>query len=138
MSSELKTRLDALKAAFAARVPLRIVTRVYRDRAHIDRADLVKGVYLIAAMGEKNFTNVTGYEAMDGRQSILIAGDIMVDEALDGASVEDAEFEMIEEIKALCRNLPSTLCTMNLVAYQQSGQMEAPYGWVLAQLEYIP
>lgn len=136
--SELSTRMDALAAAFAARVPTRVVTRSYRQNMMIPDADLLAGVYALISMGENDFTNAPGYNAMDGVQRVLIIGDIRLAETQTGKDVEDAEFTMIEEVKGLCRNLPADLCVFDLIAWQQSGQQDHPYGWISCSLEYRP
>ncbi len=136
--SELGTRMAALAAALAARQPARVVTRDYMDRAQRPQADLLKGVYTFLSMGEHGFTNAPGYNAQDGRQRVIVIADIQVAEDAAGSDLEEAEFTMVDEMKGLCRNLPANLCVFNLESWQQSGQLEKPYGWVSFSLEYVP
>lgn len=140
--SELGDRLEALRAALAAQFPLRVVKRKAVDPANQPRADMVKGIYTIITQGEEGFTNVSGYEAEDARQQILILADFVIDAAggneADGEAIENAEFVMRDEVKAFCKNLPATLCALHLRAWAQSQQTVAPFGWAIFQLEYIP
>lgn len=136
--SELGTRMEALKAAFALRVPARVVTRVYLDSQMRPLEHLQAGVYSLISMGESDFTNAPGYNAQDGKQRVIIIGDILLTESATGKDVEEAEFTMIEEVKGLCNNLPADLCVFNLIAWQQSGQQQAPWGWISCSLEYVP
>lgn len=136
--SELGTRMTALADALAARQPERIVTRDYLDRAVRKDEDLEKGVYTLLSMGERGFTNVPKYNAMDAKHRVIIVADIKVAEQATGSDLEEAEFLMIDEVKDLCRNLPAGLCVFDLESWQQSGQLERPYGWVSFSLEYKP
>jgi hypothetical protein len=136
--SELSTRMDIIKNSLAAMYPARVVSRDVRDPAMIDRADLLKGVYTIVGMPESDYTNVNGYEAMDGRQQFLILGDLVLTDNQGGSKVEDAEGTMIDEIKAWVRSRPESLCLVNLKRVVPSGQTANPYGWIVCELEYQP
>jgi hypothetical protein len=136
--SELSTRMGLIKDALGAMYPDRIVTRDFRDPADRSAADLARGIYTLLSASEGNFTNVPGYSAQDGRQDMVIVADIQIHEDDAPSNVEDAEFDFVDEIKAFARSLPDTLCTMNLMSWVQSGQVAAPRGWVVFQLEYIP
>lgn len=137
--SELGDRAVALKNALAAALPARAVTREYDLLENRLRADLEKGLYSILSFGERGFTNVSGYEAEDGRQSIVIVFQfVAADDKAAGDAIEDAEFTAIDEIKAFCRNLPASLCMLNLLRTVQSGQQDRPFGWVVFHLEYAP
>lgn len=131
-------RMNALKAALLAAWPLRVVTREYKDFGNRVDADLLAGIYTLVSAGERDFTNVPGYNAKDGTHEILIHGQLRVAEDVDGVGLEDAEFVMVDEIVALCGALPATLCQLDLVSYAQSQQLEHPYGWVSFALEYRP
>ena len=136
--SELGDRMEAIRAALAAMFPARVVTRKAVDPANQPREDMVKGIYTLIALGEEGFTNVAGYEAEDARQQILIVGDFVLDEGQGGDAIENAEFAMRDEIKAFCKALPDSLCTLNLIAWAGSTQAAAPFGGAIFQLEYIP
>jgi hypothetical protein len=136
--SELGDRMELIRTGLAAAVPARLVTRDLEDPAQRSHDVMKTGVYTILALNEQDYTNVPGYEAQTGRQGVLIVGDIAVNEDDAPSKIEDAEFTMIDEIKAYVRNLPAALCVLNLVSVAQSGQVDHPYGWIVARLEYVP
>ena len=140
--SALGVRMAAIIAALAAAYPARRVRGSFSDFNLLPKADLVSGVYTLVSAGEEDFTNVSGYVAKDGKQGLRLIGQIQLpeqkDKALAGAAIQEAEFVMIEEVKAFLNNLPETLCLLTLVRWAQSQQMEEPYGWIAAELEYVP
>jgi len=138
--SEIGDRMAAILSAFAARYPDRIVTRDALDPAQRLASELEKGVYTFLSLNEHNYTNVAGYEAQTGRQGILVVADIKVEDENPpkGSVVEDAEFVLIDEVKAFVRNLPPQLCMLNLESLAQSGQLDYPQGWVVFHLTYVP
>lgn len=136
--SELGERMELIRSGLAAAVPARIVTRDLIDPAQRSHDVVKAGVYTILALNEQGYTSVPGYEAQTGRQGVLIVGDIAVNEDDAPSKVEDAEFTLIDEIKAFVRTLPPALCALNLLSIAQSGQVDHPYGWIVARLEYVP
>ncbi len=137
--SELGDRAAALKAALAAAWPLRVVTRDFDLLENRKRADLEKGIYTVLSRGEAGYTNVSGYEARDGQQTVVIVGQIVnPDDKAAPSTTEDLEFAMVDEIKAFCRALPANLCMLALLRFIQSTQQDHPYGWVVFHLEYLP
>lgn len=130
--------MEGIRAALEEMFPQRAVTRDFKDPALRFTEDLRRGVYTLLSGSEGNFTNSPGYSAQDGRHEIVLVADIEIGSIDTPSVVEDAEFVMIDEIKQFVRNLPATLCTLNLMSWTQSGQVAAPRGWVIFQLEYIP
>lgn len=130
-------RMVALEAALAAAMPTRVVTRKLMDFAERPKADVAAGVFTLISKGESGYKNHNGREAMDGKHRILLVGQILLSEDTDGEAVEDAEFAMEEEVKAFVRALPPTLCSLVMTGFQQSGQLDTPYGWVTINLEAI-
>jgi hypothetical protein len=130
--------MNLIKTALAAMFPDRLVTRDFLDPAQRTERELRQGIYTLLSSGEGNYTNVPGYSAQEGRQDLLIVADVLIDESKSPSQSEDAEFDMVDEIKAFVRGLPDTLCAMNLLRWEQSGQVAHPRGWVVFQLEYIP
>jgi hypothetical protein len=54
----------------------------------------------------------------------------------NGQQVEDAEFEMLEQLRSFaCNPLPESIGGLALKEFGQSGQHEAPYGWIAARFE---
>jgi hypothetical protein len=131
----LAERMAALKTAMETAMPTRVVTRKLKDFADRPKPDIAAGVFTLISKGERGYQNYNGREAMDGRHSMLLVGQIELAEDTDGDAVEDAEFAMIEEVKGFVRALPSGLCSLVMTGFQQSGQLDAPYGWVAITLE---
>lgn len=133
--SELGTKFEQLRAALQAALPGRVVTRSYQtDPAD---SDLLTGMFTILAQGEGGFNNLPGREAMYGRQDLAILAQLKVAEGDAGQDIEEAEFEMIEELKGFVRALPAGIDSLEIKSYKQSGQIEHPYGWVLFELEMM-
>lgn len=128
-------RMVALKTALAATLPSRVVTRDLKDFSDRASADLIKGVFTLISIGESGYRNYNGREAMDGRHRILLIGQIVLGEDDAPSKVEDAELAMVEDIKGFVRALPVGLCSLVMTGFRQSGQLEAPYGWVSIDIE---
>ena len=133
----LAARMAALKTELVTAMPTRVVTRKLKDFADRPKADIAAGVFTLISKGERGYRNYNGREAMDGRHSMLLVGQIELGEDADGEAVEDAEFAMVEEVKAFVRALPAELCSLVMTGFQQSGQLDAPYGWVAITLEMM-
>lgn len=131
----MAARMQALAAHLAVAAPSRIVTRSYADFSGREKADLRSGIFTIISAGEKSFVDEV-YEPGDyGSHDILITGQIQLDEGSTGEETEDAEFGLIADLKAAVAGpLPSELLGLTLHSWRQSGQIEAPYGWIAAQL----
>ena len=133
----LAERMAALQAALATAMPTRVVVRDLKDFADRQKADVAAGVFTLISKGERGYRNYNGREAMDGRHSILLVGQIELGEDAAPSAVEDAEFAMVEEVKGFVRALPASLCSLTMSGFQQSGQLDAPYGWVAITLEMM-
>lgn len=131
----LAERMAALLAALAAACPARVVSRDLKDFSDRAKADLTAGVFTLISLGESGYPNYNGSEAMFGRHRMLLVGQVQLAEDADPSAVEDAEFAMVEDVKAFVRSLPTNLCSMVMTGFRQSGQLEAPYGWVSIDLE---
>jgi hypothetical protein len=128
--------LALLERELQAYLPARIVTRSMLDFAERDERDLVRGVITIIGLGESDFNNYLGAEATFGRLRLLLVGQLYLGAKALGVAVEDAEYAMIEEIKAFTRaGLVPGIDSFILNSYRQSGQIELPYGWVAADME---
>lgn len=132
----LSERMTSLKSELQLAYPDRVVTRTFVDFADRDRALLAQGIYTIISQGEGEYENLNSREAMDGTQRILLSAQIELPEGSSGELIEEAEFAMVEEIKAFMRALPAALCCLTMTGFNQSGQLDAPYGWALINLEW--
>lgn len=134
---DLTDRMALILAELGTRYPARIVSRSLKDFADQKEADLLAGIYTLISLGEGGYANYNGREAEDGKQRMKLVGQILLSEDADSSAIEDAEFAMVEEIKVFVRDLPAALCTLVMKGYSQSGQLEAPYGWISIDLEYL-
>lgn len=135
--SEISTRMELIKTLLAAALTARIVTRDLLDFAQRKDADLLAGIYTLVSNGEGGYQNLNGREAMDGTQRILLVGQIRLDEDAVPSAIENAELAMVDEIKAFLRARPAQIIQLYMTGFRQSQQMDAPYGWVSVDLEYI-
>ena len=126
--------MNLIKTLLAAALPLRIVTR---DLLDFGQRDCTAGVYTLVSNGEGGYQNLNGREAMDGTQRILLVGQIQLGEDVAPSAIEDAELAMVDEIKAFLRARPSTIVQWYMTGCRQSQQMDAPFGWVSIDLEFI-
>jgi hypothetical protein len=131
----LAEKMAAIVAALGTACPTRTVTRDMKDFADRSSSELTAGVLTLVSLGEGGYRNYNGREAMDGRHRMLLVGQVAVSEVSDPSDVEDAEFALVEEVKAFVRALPPGLCSLSMTGFRQSGQAEAPYGWVSIDLE---
>ena len=142
--NEFEQRLEDLAAALAAAAPARIVTRDYQDRAMRAEADLVTGVFTVIGRGGHDFANRPGRMADLGASRALVTGQLLVDEAAlgreaVGSDVEAAEFDLLGELQAMAQGaLPTSIGGLRLVKFDQSGQLETPYGWIASVWEIDP
>lgn len=126
---------NALQVALAAALPGRMVTRKWLPYAQRSRDELLAGVVTLAGLGEEGFANYRGREADLGTLRVVVVGQIEVD-SKDPQDVEDAEDALAEEIKAFLRSdWPPEIRACLATGFRQSGQLEAPYGWVAFEME---
>lgn len=128
--TDLRARMEAVRDSLAAACPARVVTRRWQPTPNVEQAHLLQGVYCIVSKGEQGYANYNGREALDGDHAMMLICRIQLDEGAAGDAVEDAEFTMVGEVKAWLQALPAALCCLVATGFAQSGQLEAPYGWV--------
>ena len=133
--SELGDRMALIAAQLAAHCPARVVTRRLLDFTARPRSELLAGVFTLVSAGEGGYANYNGREAMDGRHEILLVGQVEVAPTAQPEDTEEAEFAMVEEVKAFVRSLPPALCSLTMKGFSQSRQMEHPYGWMVVDME---
>ncbi|WP_374349633.1 hypothetical protein [Chitinimonas sp.] len=130
------SRLEALKSALASALPARRVTRAWCDSNLRTHSELSAGIYTLIARRESEYADYPGREAQLGTLELALIGQIQLAEKASGLDVERAELAMLDEIKAFVGNLPAGLGNLALREAQQSGQIEAPYGWVAFRLDW--
>lgn len=132
----LEERMEAIRASLEAAAPARLVTRRFLTLPNVPAADLERGQYTICSRGVTDFKNYNGREAMDGIHRMVLSCRIQLPESADALEVERAEFAMVGDVRAWLQSLsPGPLCCLVPTGFTQSGQLDAPYGWVLFELE---
>lgn len=129
--------MEMLRSTLQAQAPARKVTRSFHDFAQRAAADLDAGIYTVLAQGESNFPNYVGRQGEFGILAISIIGQIKLAEDSEPSAVEDAEFLMAAEIKALTAAPPAGIDSLLLHSYRQSSQLEHPYGWIAFDMEML-
>jgi hypothetical protein len=134
----LLTLRAALKAAMAAAMPARVITRDLRDFAEREEADLLAGVVTLVGAGEKDYVDLLGGAYDQGTVPFTVVGQVKIGEGTSPSAVEDAEDALMEEIKAFVINPGSDLLGgIRLLGWRQSGQLEHPYGWIGCDIEVL-
>lgn len=133
--SQLSERMELITSTLAERFPARLVTRSLKDFSLRQPAELRRGIYTVISLGEGDYQNLLSRAAMDGRSRMLLVGQLQLAESAEPEAIEDAEGEMIDEIKDFARHLPAPLACLEVKNFRQSGQTDHPYGWIAADLE---
>lgn len=130
-------RMDAITASLTANLTTRIVKRglLYFDQ-HTN-AELLQGVVMPVSDGESDYYQVPGLTALSGKHSLLIICHVRVDDTGTTLDIEEAELDLIEDLKAWARTGIPGMDLTNL-SFQHSRQLEYPYGWVVLQLQAEP
>lgn len=132
---DLRALMNALVLSLGAALPGRLVTRQFRPLSQRSRDELLAGVVCVVALGESGYANYRGREADLGRVKVVLVCQLEADSP-DPAAVEDAEFELAGQIKAfLAGPCPAPVRQMLSDGFRQSGQLDAPQGWVVFELE---
>jgi hypothetical protein len=135
--SELSDRMELIQTTLAAAFPLRVVTRDLLDFSQREHTDLEKGIWTLVSSGERGYKNYSGREGMDGVQPIMLVGQFVKPEETLGSVIEDAELDMVDEIKTFLRARPAQIIQLYMTGFRQSRQLDAPYGWVSIDLEFL-
>lgn len=132
--TSLHDRMVAIKVALEGMYPDRVITRALKDIGDYAPADQEKGVYTLVSKGESGYKNYNGMEAAYGKHAILLVGQMRLSEEADGEDVEDAEFDMVTEIKAFLREVPPEVCCLEAQGFVQSMQLTVPYAFIAFDL----
>lgn len=130
----------------AAQFPARKVVRSFVPHAQLDDADLAPGRFTVIGVGVSSYP----YEHSDygpgvdapqqtelGDMRLIITGQMKLPEGASGQDVEDAEDEMLADLEAFANAAiaDNQLVTLRLLSARQSGQIDAPYGWIHTEWE---
>lgn len=136
MPSPLNERMNLVKDTLAQVAPERVVSRNFKDFGQHAIEDLKKGVLTVISKAETEYANSFHRHAETSKHRLIITGQIALGNNATGEQIEDAEFLMVEDVKALVRSsLPVDICTLEMKSFRQSGQLDAPNGWVVCELE---
>ncbi len=131
-------KISALQTALIATLPstrqIDLGFIPYTDRTP---DELYAGCWNIVAAGEGDYHNGMGMAAKEGTLQVQLVGHIAVEDDAVRASLQQAEIDMAEEIKAFVR-LGLIGMTLVLERIEQSRLLEHPYGWVVAFLDVRP
>lgn len=135
---ELADLRNALKTRLAAVLSTRVVTRDFKDFADRAEADLQAGIVSLIGNGEKGYANYLSRATQLGTVPFVVVGQLLLAEGSAPSAVEDAEDLLAEEIKVFCRDPGSDLLGgITMTGFRQSGQMDAPYGWIACDIEVM-
>jgi hypothetical protein len=107
--STLTLKMQSLAAALATHYPQRIVTRDWEDSSQRNDSDLTRGIYTLISKSETDYADYPGREAQLGTLQFVLIAQIKVAEASGASTVEDAESDLIDEIKAFVSSPPPSL-----------------------------
>lgn len=128
--------LSALMGGLAAALPAQIVRREFRPLAQCRQEDLEQGIVTLVNRGERGYANYLGREAQLGTLDVLLIGQLKVDDKLSPLAVEQAELTLAEAVKTFLQGpAPAGVVECLAQSFTQSGQLEAPFGWIVFELE---
>lgn len=128
----IDTRIGQILTALETALPGRIVTRSFQHQ--LDDAAMRKGHLSLVAAGARDFDK----DLDEANVSAALIGRLMVtesDECKQGLAVEQAELAFFREVQDVI-NTSETLCSLEITDMNQSRQLEAPYGWWVANLNW--
>lgn len=130
--------LDALVASMSTAMPGRHVDRNLVDPAQVKREKLLAGQLCVVSTKGGNFANYRGREAQLGQIRVSVVGYLAVPESSSRKDIERAELELLGDLLAW---IASGSVGVSYVApgdWEQSKQMEHPYGWLVLELVVKP
>lgn len=131
----LDTGMELLKTRLAAAMVSRIVTRSLKDPGNRPNGELLQGVLTLLPAGESDFDNeVLGREAQLGTLDVKLVAHLQVANNTDPVAIEQAEGNLIDEVKAFCEAVPTDFDFVYLNKWRNSMQLDHPNGWVVFDL----
>jgi len=122
--------IDAIANLLAQVATGRVVGRDLKDFADIDAAVAAQGTYTLISSGlSKDSTNEEHLE-------VLLVGQIELPESASPSDVEEAEFQMLDEIRAFVPRVGGVF--ISDTGFRQSAQVSAPYGFISGVLRVGP
>ncbi len=135
--------LDEFKAQLIALAPTAVVTRSYKELGQWKDTDLKAGVYMILGGGVRRYP----YEHSDysdpagprqtelGEYTFTVVAQRLLAESASGEQIEAAELALLGTLETLADQAIGSeeLVDLRIESAQQSGQLEAPFAWVVTQ-----
>jgi hypothetical protein len=136
-NDDIRARTAAIIASLEAALPARTIKRGLLHYDDHGAAELAQGVVMLISDAEQDYSRALGMVAKEPTHRLILVGHLKVAETQTPADLEDAEQDLIEELKAWIR---TGLDGMDLLpeAIQQSRQLEHPYGWIVAYVDAVP
>lgn len=136
-NNDIRQRMAALDASLRTALPKRIIKRGLQHFDAHTPAELCCGVLMLISDSETDFNPSMGMPAKSGTHKIIVVGHCKTDEMACPSELEIAEMDLIEDLKAWIRQPPAG---MDLLPeqFQQSRQLEFPYGWITAFIDVVP
>lgn len=128
--SSIKPILDALRDALLACAPSRVVTRKLEGFAERNALELEVGIFTLISQGEPRI------EQGSNILHCLLVGQVLLHEESDGEAIEEAELLMVDDVRRFMDGVQG--CQVRMTSWNQSQQVELPYGWITANLEVGP
>lgn len=130
--------LDALVASLSAAMPSRHVDRNLVDPANVARDKLLAGQVCVVSTKGGNFANYRGREGQLGQIRVSVLGYLAVPERSDKKAIEQAELALLGDLLAWIAAGPEGVNHVAPGDWDQSKQLEHPYGWLVLELVVKP
>jgi len=133
-----ETVMATLETSLRAALPARTVQRgMVLDPANLKAVQLTAGTLCLVSQGGGGFYNWQGREGDGGDLDVTVVGFVSVAERDATKQLEQAEFLLIEDVLTFCKGIGMVAPLDAVVpqSWQQSGQLEHPFGWVTMKLK---
>lgn len=143
MSTNYAALLAEVKTQLVALAPTSTVTRTYKELSQWKDSELAAGVFMVIGQGVRRYP----YEHSDysdpggpsqtelGEYVFSVVALTRVAEDADGETIEAAELALLSTLETLADQAIGSeeLVDLRIESAHQSGQLEAPYVWVVTQ-----
>lgn len=137
MSTSIQEQtMVAMEASLQALLPERDVQRsLPRDPAAEKVKRLEQGLICLVSGGGGNFANYQNREGELGSMTVKVVGFLKVPDKSEPVAIEQAELALLADLLAWCQEIKAEpLDDVVPGSWQQSMQLEHPFGWVALDL----
>ncbi len=135
--SSFGDKLERLKTDMKAAVPTdQIVTRVFQ---HFDaRGDykLKAGVWTIMSKGGSAFNSPLDVSLLEGGLNIVLLYQFKLSDKATGQDIEEEELKAYDTLINIIDTAAGSTHCFDIEGFQQSMQIERPYGWIAISLTW--